>query len=287
MRPTVLTEHPVFLERIAAALEAAVAVAEGRSECPSTPFDSVSVPHQSLAAYVRQMGRRLRCGREVFTLALVYCERAAVAGIPCRGTSAHRLYLCALVLAAKFLEDGTPGNDFFAKCGGISASELCFLELQCLDALGYRLHVDHDCFKACDAALTDGQCNSQVVLATVAEAAAAKGFAKDTAGKESNAGASGRYVADDSLDAMKTLPMTEKHDVEMLSIKSNDMSLCQDFSTPLVKDPVSAPALQRDAASNYPTRAGEGCCRRDDFTARAVPRRRNRTARRFSNYGGA
>jgi len=284
MRPNVLTEHPVFLERVAAALEAAVAVAEGRSERPLTTFDSISVPHQSLSAYVRRMGRRLRCGREVFTLALVYCERAAAAGIPCRSTSAHRLYLSALVLAAKFLEDGTPGNDFFAKCGGISAGELCFLELRCLEALGYRLLVDRDCFEACDVALTDGQCDSEVVLATVAEAAAAKGFAKDMEGKESSAGASGCFVADDSQNAIKSMLVEEKHDVEMLSVKSNDMSWCRDVSTPLVKEQVSAPKV---AASNHPTRAGEICCRQGGFTARVVPRWRNRSGRRFADYGGA
>lgn len=288
MRPTVLTEHPVFLERVAAALEAAVAVTEGGRQCPLTPFDSVAIPNQSLAAYVRRMGRRFRCGREVFTLALVYCERAAAAGIPCRGTSAHRLYLSALVLAAKFLEDGAPGNEFFAKCGGISAKELCFLEHRCLEALGYRLHVDRDCFKACDSALTTALCNSDVVLAALADAAAAKGLAVDEADAEPSTGCCGVDDTDNVVD--KTLPVAQ--DTDNVETPCLDLDKQSEFSESSSYEQTSSPALseegtevRKDAPS--PQQHCTGCCRRDHVRARAMPRRRHRQGRRFADYGGA
>lgn len=262
MRAAVLTEHPVFLERVAAALDAAVAVA-GERQRPLTPFDSVTVPNQSLHAYVRRMGRRFRCGREVFTLALVYCERAAAGGIPFRDTSAHRLYLAALVLAAKFLEDGTPGNDFFAKCGGIPAKEMCLLEHQCLEALGYRLHVHRDCFEACDAALAEGNCKPEAVLAALADAAAAKGLSMEDAEQGSR-----NFVRDDVDRVIEaTLPL------DCFS------EACLETSMPSVKNSTPAslkPVLQKSMETQ---RAGTGGCLGDT----AALRRRHRPGRRCTN----
>lgn len=282
-----LTDHPVFLERVAAALEAAVAVAAGGRKCPLTPFDSVTVPHQSLAAYVRRMGRRFRCGREVFTLALVYCERAAAAGIPFRDTSAHRLYLSALVLAAKFLEDGAPGNEFFAKCGGITAKEMCLLEHRCLEALGYRLHVDHDCFEACDVALSTGSCKPDVVLAALGHAAVAKGLTME----DPEPSTEGSQNGDDTDNVVeKALPVEDTDDVEPPCLDLDKWSeACSENSMPSVMEKTSSPGeaasvrpvLRKDVE---PLPAGPGCCFRD----RGAPRRRHRPGRRCSkSFGGA
>jgi len=175
MRLSVAEEHPEFLQSVSLVLQAAVdldlvskAQILDKRHVVQTSFDSVSVPGQSIGAYVRRLGRRFRCGREVFAIALVYSGRAVAAGIPLRAESVHRLFLTSLALAAKFHEDGSPGNNLYAKWGGIPAEELCGLEIKLLQALKYRLFVDAEEFEACESPLLDHACCPKV-LATIVQ----------------------------------------------------------------------------------------------------------------------
>jgi hypothetical protein len=173
MRLSVAEEHFEFLVRVADALQAAVdldvasAKHSPEKSCIVSPFDSISVPEQSIGAYVRRLGRKFRCGREVFAIALLYSSRAVEAGVPFRAESVHRLFLTALALATKFHEDGSPSNAMYAKWGGVSLEEFRGLEVKLLQALDYRLFVDPSTFAMCEAILLDHNSGPKVLASIV------------------------------------------------------------------------------------------------------------------------
>lgn len=55
--------------------------------------------------------------------------------------SVHRLFITAVVLAAKYFDDVAYNLSYYAKVGGLAVSELAYLELKMLTVLDFRLHI--------------------------------------------------------------------------------------------------------------------------------------------------
>eukprot|EP01105_Mastigella_eilhardi_P001119 TRINITY_DN11405_c0_g1_i2.p2 TRINITY_DN11405_c0_g1~~TRINITY_DN11405_c0_g1_i2.p2 ORF type:complete len:176 (-),score=48.40 TRINITY_DN11405_c0_g1_i2:98-625(-) len=101
-------------------------------------------------------GGRCRCGghgaHTEGTLACVLVQRLAArhaaSGWRLSQVNAHRVYLAALLVAAKLLRDVVNRRALavFARRGGVSTRELCRLELTFLFASGFALFVDGDSF---------------------------------------------------------------------------------------------------------------------------------------------
>ncbi|OMJ72636.1 hypothetical protein SteCoe_28861 [Stentor coeruleus] len=88
----------------------------------------------------------MKCSEETYILALIYLDRVTakktdlVLNIYC----IHRLFLSALVVAAKFFEDRYYKNSYYSKVGGIANPELNTLEMEFLVYIDFRLYVSNE-----------------------------------------------------------------------------------------------------------------------------------------------
>jgi len=94
-------------------------------------------PLQDAVAFVHRLAVRQRFSPPCAVLALCYLERVAHA-LPLAATSARRLILTALLVAAKFHDDHTFTNRDWAASDAISLQDLNRLELLFLKALDWR-----------------------------------------------------------------------------------------------------------------------------------------------------
>uniref|UniRef100_A0A7S1TIJ0 Cyclin n=1 Tax=Compsopogon caeruleus TaxID=31354 RepID=A0A7S1TIJ0_9RHOD len=109
----------------------------------------------SLDWYVERLIRRAECSRSAFVLALIYLLRVQDKGKEkyfVVERNVHRLFLTALVLAIKFLDEPIYDNGFYARVGGLSSlREMNDLEKEMLRVLNFDVFVsedEYDYFKA-------------------------------------------------------------------------------------------------------------------------------------------
>jgi hypothetical protein len=60
--------------------------------------------------------------------------------------NAHRMFLAAVVLSAKTVDDFYYKNSFYASVGGVTLAVMNQIELTMLDLLGFDAHVPHETF---------------------------------------------------------------------------------------------------------------------------------------------
>lgn len=146
-----------MLEKVAANMSNNLSAMTGTGFA-STCFDSVSVPSIALQDYAARIRHYSNCSDSCCVLAFIYIDRALQNSLksPCnrgknptmvlRRTSVHRLFLTAVMLAAKFNDDEYCDNEAYSRIGGISLAELNFSELALLSLLEYNLRVDPQLF---------------------------------------------------------------------------------------------------------------------------------------------
>ena len=108
-----------------------------------TPFDSKAVPGISIEKYLERLAGYSRCSPETFVIALIYVDRivSAGCGVVLGPRNVHKLFLVALVCAAKFNDDLKLAQWGFAKLGGLGKKDLCRLEVQFLSGIEFRVVV--------------------------------------------------------------------------------------------------------------------------------------------------
>lgn len=99
----------------------------------------------ALAQCVRRLARFARCSRSAFLVAMILLRRAEIAE-PCTGPRSERdvqqLFVGALLLAAKTLDDRCYSNAHYARISGaLSAGDLVQLEMRLLSLLQFRTFV--------------------------------------------------------------------------------------------------------------------------------------------------
>jgi len=109
--------------------------ASAPASAPAPAF--AAPPLQDAVAFVHRLAVRQRFSPPCAVLALCYLERVAHA-LPLAATSARRLILTALLVAAKFHDDHTFTNRDWAASDAISLQDLNRLELLFLKALDWR-----------------------------------------------------------------------------------------------------------------------------------------------------
>ena len=97
-------------------------------------------------SYVRRISKYGGCSACCFAVGLIYlkrlqCREASVCLTSC---NFQRLFLVAVMLAAKFLDDEYYCNKDWAEVGGISTAELNCLELEFLFRLGFSLDLKRE-----------------------------------------------------------------------------------------------------------------------------------------------
>uniref|UniRef100_A0A7S0GTG5 Cyclin n=1 Tax=Amorphochlora amoebiformis TaxID=1561963 RepID=A0A7S0GTG5_9EUKA len=129
---------------------------------PKSRFQATNRPQISIEGYVSRIAKYSQCNAQSFILALIYIDRLIQRNPSFLITSlnAHRLFITAIVAAAKFSSDFFFKNSFYAKVGGISTAELNELELEFLFRTHFDLFVKKDTFNQYHAHLMTYSNNS-------------------------------------------------------------------------------------------------------------------------------
>lgn len=129
--------------RIAFLLRDMVSRGAANSVGAESVFDSKAIPGISIEKYLERLASYSRCSVETFVIALIYVDRivSVEGGVVLSPLNVHKLFLVALVCAAKFNDDLKLAQWGYAKLGGLGKKDLCRLEVQFLSAIGFRVVV--------------------------------------------------------------------------------------------------------------------------------------------------
>jgi len=138
-------QEPV-VKLIAELLEETVARNDslGRSTALAA-FEGEKAPVRA-GAYVRRIAKYGGCSACCFAIGLIYLKRLKRRESTVCLTSCNfqRLFLVAVMLAAKFLDDSYYSNKHWAEVGGMSTTELNCLELEFLFRVGFSLALSRE-----------------------------------------------------------------------------------------------------------------------------------------------
>lgn len=111
----------------------------------------------SIDKYLCRFKKWLRCSPECFVLALIYvCKIIKIENRLVNSYSIFRIFLAAIVAAAKFNDDKLCSERYYAEVGGISVAELNKLEIEILFLLKFDLYVSNAYFQGFIAVLKIG-----------------------------------------------------------------------------------------------------------------------------------
>lgn len=115
----------------------------------TTRFDSAYVPEISIEDYVERVHSYSKCSPSVYVIAMVYIDRLIEGeGLVVSQLNVHRLFITAILVAAKFYDDMSFKNAFYATLGGIEKTEMNLLEVDFLNYIKFSLVVSEDCFNS-------------------------------------------------------------------------------------------------------------------------------------------
>ncbi|CAK9167096.1 unnamed protein product [Ilex paraguariensis] len=111
-------------------------------------FHGLTRPTISIQSYLDRIFKYANCSPSCFIVAYVYLDRFTQRqpALPINSFNVHRLLITSVMVAAKFMDDMYYNNAFYAKVGGISTTEMNFLEVDFLFGLGFHLNVTPNSF---------------------------------------------------------------------------------------------------------------------------------------------
>ncbi len=123
--------------------------------CPGkTKFHSLTIPKISITDYVLRVQQFVSCSESCFICAAIYMDRFQIAtNCWLDPFTFHRLFITALLIAAKVNDDDIQNNAIYAKIGGLSTLELNMLECELLNYLQFDVIVSVERFEHCCAAM--------------------------------------------------------------------------------------------------------------------------------------
>lgn len=95
-------------------------------------FRASQQPDISIEKYNERLLTYMRCSKECYVFAFAYLLRAAANGVPVNGRSIHRLWLTALVVAAKARDDFYFNMSYYGQVGGVSKRDMAAMEVRFL-----------------------------------------------------------------------------------------------------------------------------------------------------------
>uniref|UniRef100_A0A7S2ZMC8 Cyclin N-terminal domain-containing protein n=1 Tax=Rhodosorus marinus TaxID=101924 RepID=A0A7S2ZMC8_9RHOD len=121
----------------------------------TTIFHSVTPPSMSIGDYAHRIGRHTPCSKVCFLGALLLLERlrAIHPSMQLNPLNAHRMFLAAVTVSAKFFDDEVCKNSLLAFIGGVPKSELNALEITFLALLQHRLFVVNEALEEFESSL--------------------------------------------------------------------------------------------------------------------------------------
>ncbi|OMP00765.1 Cyclin P/U [Corchorus olitorius] len=97
-------------------------------------FHGLTRPTISIQDYLDRIYKYANCSPSCFIVAYVYLDRFSQRqpSLPINSFNVHRMLITSVMVAAKFMDDMYYNNAYYAKVGGISTTEMNFLEVDFL-----------------------------------------------------------------------------------------------------------------------------------------------------------
>ena len=114
-----------------------------------TRFHSLSPPPISITKYLLSLQRKSKEPKSCFITAFILLDRllSTQKSLAITPNNVHKLCLCSVLIASKFISDIHLSNSQWAAIGGIPVEELNILELEYLFMLGFTLIVSKEEYK--------------------------------------------------------------------------------------------------------------------------------------------
>eukprot|EP01062_Namystynia_karyoxenos_P060636 TRINITY_DN522_c0_g2_i4.p2 TRINITY_DN522_c0_g2~~TRINITY_DN522_c0_g2_i4.p2 ORF type:complete len:257 (+),score=50.91 TRINITY_DN522_c0_g2_i4:158-928(+) len=105
-------------------------------------FDAMAPPPVSVRDFLVRLCKHVYCSPQVWLCTLANADRMlSRAGLIFTPLNVHRVLLAAFTVTAKYRDDVSYGNKWYAAVAGIPTAELNVLEAVCLETLGWNAHV--------------------------------------------------------------------------------------------------------------------------------------------------
>ncbi|CAE6253517.1 unnamed protein product [Arabidopsis arenosa] len=106
-------------------------------------FTGLTKPSISIRSYLERIFNYANCSYSCYIVAYIYLDRFVKKQpfLPINSFNVHRLIITSVLVSAKFMDDLSYNNGYYAKVGGISREEMNMLELDFLFGIGFQLNV--------------------------------------------------------------------------------------------------------------------------------------------------
>ena len=111
-------------------------------------FISKNIPNISIKDYLERLYKYTKMNSSTIILILIYIDRLCnIYKFKLSYYNIHKLILASMIIAIKYNEDGYYLNKDYAKIGGVTITELCFLEYNFVSLINFNLFVSDELFK--------------------------------------------------------------------------------------------------------------------------------------------
>lgn len=111
------------------------------------PFMTESIPSLSIKDYLTRLSQFTKMNESTIILILIYIDRIGkINKVILTYKNIYKLILASMVIAIKYNEDNFYSSEVYAKLGGLSVSELNYLEFQFLILIKFSLFIEKDLF---------------------------------------------------------------------------------------------------------------------------------------------
>ena len=111
------------------------------------PFMTESIPSLSIKDYLTRLSQFTKMNESTIILILIYIDRIGkINKVILTYRNIYKLILASMVIAIKYNEDNFYSSEVYAKLGGLSMSELNYLEFQFLILIKFSLFIENDLF---------------------------------------------------------------------------------------------------------------------------------------------
>ena len=111
------------------------------------PFMTESIPSLSIKDYLIRLSQFTKINESTIILILIYIDRIGkINKFILTYRNIYKLILASMVIAIKYNEDNFYSSEVYAKLGGLSVSELNYLEFQFLIQIKFSLFIEKDLF---------------------------------------------------------------------------------------------------------------------------------------------
>jgi hypothetical protein len=111
------------------------------------PFMTKNIPSMSIKDYLLRLSQFTKMSESTIIIILIYIDRISnINNFRLTYKNIYKLILSATVVAIKYNEDLFYSSAIYAKLGGLSVSELNYLEFQFLILIKFSLFIENDLF---------------------------------------------------------------------------------------------------------------------------------------------